>query len=308
MAAMRPFGRYALSAAGLAVMAFVAGNAQAEFELNWQADGTPPPTSGGCWQSSPDCTIVEVGEDIVPGQTPFIYQRVQQNGQNYYHMVIGDPDSGFAQEVYIQAGGTSLFGQGNRADINLWQQMSSSGGAIDPACDSELGCGQNTNAFDPLSSDPAFSGNASGNPSRVQMRQLLVDGELTVDFVKDRFAEKPVISNIIDAEDLLATFVIDGTGNLYSTAASSPVTNTVQHRGADLPPPESASFDMAVDAPNAHVTAGQYTATNPAAGLPGGPYTYADPLENVNLAPDWRSFFDHSQPNPWTYTDNRPTP
>lgn len=305
MAAMRAFIRYAYSAAGLAMMAFVSAGAQAEFELNWQADGTPPPSSGGCWQSSPDCTIVEVGGDIVPGQTPFIYQRVQQNGQNYYHMVVGDPDSGFAQEVYIQVGGASLFQGGG---VSLLGQSSSSGGAIDPACDSPLGCGENTNGFDPLSSDQAVSGNATGNPSRVQMRQLLVDGELTVDFVKDRFAEKPLISNVIDAQDLLATFVIDGTGNLYTTAASSPVTNTVQHRGTDLPPPESASFDMAVDAPDAYVTAGQYTTTNPAAGLPGGPYTYADPHESVNLAPDWSSFFDHSQANPWTYTDNRPTP
>lgn len=304
MSPMRTLTGYACSA-GLAMVLLSAG-ARAEFELNWQVDGTPPPDSGGCWQFSPDCTIVEVGGDLVAGQTPFVYQVVQQNGQNYYHMIVGDPESGFAQEVYIEAGGANIFPQAGSA--SLVRQSSSSGGAIDPSCESVLGCFANTNAENPLSSDPAFSGNASGNPSRVQMRQLLVDGELTVDFVKDRFAEKPVISNVIDAEDLLATFVIDGTGNLYSTAASSPVTNTVEHRGADLPPQDSASFDMAVDAPDANVTAGQYTTTNPVAGLPGGPYTYADPLENVNLAPDWSSFFDHTQPNPWTYPGNRPTP
>lgn len=301
---MRPSLAHALSTGLAAVL--LAGAAHAEFNLNWQADGNPPADSGGCWQFSPDCSIVEVGGDIVAGQTPFVYQVVQQNGQNYYHMIVGDPESGFAQEVYIEAGGANIFPQAGSA--SLVRQSSSSGGAIDPSCESELGCFANTNAENPLSSDPAFSGNASGNPSRVQMRQLLVDGDLTVDFVKDRFAEKPVISNVIDADDLLATFVIDGTGNLYTTPDSSPVTNTVEHRGADLPPQASARFDMAVDAPDAHVTAGQYTSTNPAAGERGGPYTYADPLEDVNLAPDWSSFFDHSQPNPWTYPEQRPTP
>lgn len=302
---MRPFLAHALST-GLAA-ALLAGAAHAEFNLNWQVDGNPPVSSGGCVNVG--CTIVEVGSEEIGGQTPFVYQVVQQGGQNYYHMIVGDPESGFAQEVYIQAGGANNF-QGSQ--VGLSGQLSSSGGVAQPGAPQDCieDCGLGTNAANPLSSNSTFSGNASGNPSRVQMRQLLIDadGGLTVDFVKDRFAEKPVISNVIEADDLLATFVIDGTGNLYTTANSSPVTNTVEHRGADLPPQNSANFDMAVDAPDAHVTAGQYTTTNPAAGQPRGPYTYADPLEDVNLAPDWSSFFDHSQPNPWTYPENRPTP
>lgn len=314
MRGMRAGIKMLVATAGMAGTLAFGHAALAEFQLNWQADGTPPPTSGGCWQFTPDCTIIEHGADLVTDQTPFVYQRVtDENGVTYYHMVVGNPDDGFAQEVYIQYGGANLF-PGTATGVNLARQSSSSGGAIDPFCADEFGCGAGTNAESPLASSQALSGNATGNPSRVQMRQLLVDvdGDLTVDFVKDRFLEKPTITNIIDTGDIEATMIINGSGNLYSTPNSSQVTNTVVHRGDNRPPEASASFDMAnlseQPGSNVNLTAGQYTTTNPAAGSVAGPYIYADPRESVNLAPDWASFFDHDQANPWAFPLNRPAP
>ena len=261
--------------------------AQAEFSLNWTRD-TPNPTFFG--------TDVVHGSAVSTG-TPFVYERVQDpvTGVRYYHMIIGDEGDPqrFGQEVYIQVGTISLGVQGLG---QIGTVGSSSGGAI----------GVSGNGLNPLGSDAA-AGNASGNPSRVQMRQFMRDGELTVDFVKDRFLEKPTISNTIDASDISMSFVIDGSGNPYTAPTASQVTNVVEHRGPELPPEASARFDMAIDAQDAHVTAGQYTTTNPAPGDPGGPYTYADPLENVPLdLPTWQGFFDHRETNPWSYPENRP--
>lgn len=328
MRLMRAGTKTLVATAGLAV-AF-AGTARAEFDLNWQVDGTPLAGTGGCYQFAPDCSIIvhhdETGEVLLSDQTPFVYQKVTDvNGRTYYHMIIGaGPDEagfdGFAQEVYIEYGGATGFVPGQATTLpasggpNLASRLSSSGGAIDPFCFEN--CGPNTNAADPLGSQ-AVSGSATGNPNRVQMRQLLIDGDLTADFVKDRFLEKPTITNRIDAADIEATMIIDGSGSLYTPPpgeqpASSQVINTVVHRGANLPPEASATFDMAdLDTqPGAtpNVTAGEYTTTDPNVGLPGGPYIYADPLENVNLAPDWSSFFDHGQTNPWSFPNNRPTP
>jgi hypothetical protein len=151
------------------------------------------------------------------------------------------------------------------------------------------------------------------------MRQLVTDGDLTVDFVKDKYAEKPSITNTIDATDLNATVVINSSGNpLNSAATASTVTNTVELIGSDLPPdvsapgggPSAVRFDMATDAQDSSVTAGQYSFT--AGSGPGGSngtYSYADPTKNsANINPDWNSYFDHTEDNPWSYPDNRPTP
>ena len=302
--------RLIASALSLAVILPFSGGALAEFSLNWTRINTTGPVGPGCL--NPTCSLVsqqENDEDIFapPGQTPFVYERVQdpQSGLNYYHMIVGDPEQGFAQEVFIQVGTRSDF----QGVPPLQGGFSSSSGGQPPVEEiARFSSGGN-----PLANDQTFTGTGTGNPSRVQMRQLMTDadGGLTVDFVKNRYLEKPTISNTIDASDVNMSFIIDGSGNLYTTPAPSAVTNIVEHRGANVPPDASARFDMATDAPNAHVTAGQYTTTNPAAGDPGGPYTYADPLENVPLSfddPVWSNFFDHREANPWSYPENRPSP
>lgn len=278
---------------GLVSALLYAGAAAAEFDLNWTAD-TPNPTFSG--------TVAVHGTVNIPGQTPFIYERVQDQVGTYYHMVIGDESTGFAQEVYIQIGAALQpvqgFGQ-------IGREFSSSGGAPLPG----------GNAVDPLGSNAAFTGNSSGDPRRVQMRQIVEDDELSMDFLKDRYDEKPSISNTIESSDLSARFEMNSSGNSYSDGTTpSVVTNTVEHLDPDVPP-ASAVFDMAVDAQNPNVTAGLYThPARPQPGGQGGDYVYTanttnpQERESVELNPDWGSFFDHREANPWSYPTNRPTP
>lgn len=306
----------------------------AEFNLNWQADTTNPafPRSfifedeeGNVFPLTDAVIHDDIDQGltlIIEGQTPFVYERVIEGGIPYYHMIVGDPASGFAQEVYIRAGvsapgfitGGSCTGPGTcdeGTSAPIGSDFSSSGGR---------GSDNNpviSNAFFPLEQNPTLSGNMSGNPTRVQMRQLLVDGDLTLDFVKDRYLEKPSISNTIEDAEFRSVFSMDSTGNLYTNDQTpSVVTNTVEHLGTDLPPdvrppgggPSSAFFNMETDAENSVVTAGRYTWT-PGTG-PGqsiGTYNYVDGGGH-NPAPNWNSFFDHRETNPWSYPDNRPTP
>ncbi len=259
-----------------------AGVAMAEFSLNWTADTANPAFSG---------TSIVHGTTTTPGQSPFIYERVTDGGVNYYHLVVGDPNTGFAQETYIQIGTAAI----TIGFQGIGPQLSSSGGQILPT----------GNATDPLGTG-AFAGNSTGNPNRVQMRQIVEDGDLSVDFLKDTFLEKPSITNTIESADLNATFQMNSAGNPYSSSATpSQVTNTVEHLAPDMPA-ASAVFDMAVDSQDSRVTAGRYTTTNPQPGAPGGAYTYVE--GGANLNPDWSSFFDHREANPWSYPVNRPTP
>lgn len=308
---------------GLPALFLCASPAWAEFTLNWTADNPTPVFSGTTIYHS---DVFEGGTIPQFEQTPFIYERVMDGTTPYYHMIVGDPASGFAQEVYIQTGFNG--GPVNQplcaGPVNCGGVIPASG-RLNPtehsASDGEtwsfdgftlaLGSGS-----DPLGTDATFTGNSSGNPTRVQMRQLVTDGDLTVDFVKDKYLEKPSITNIIDAADLNATVIIDSTGNpLNSAATASVVTNTTELKGSNLPPdisspnggPSAVRFDMATDAQNPHVTAGQYFYT-PGSSDKGssGTYTYSEGGANIN--PDWSSYFDHSETNPWAFPDNRPTP
>jgi len=301
---------------GLPALFLCTGQASAEFTLNWTSDTGNPVFSGTTVTQTDD----QGNDQLLVGQTPFIFERVLDGTTPYYHLVVGDPASGFAQEVYIQAGYPALTGGACRGPVTcsgtaaaIGPDFSASGG------DTAVSFGFEGNGFDPLSSDAAASGNSSGNPARVQMRQLVTDGDLTVDFVKDKYAEKPSITNTIDAPDLNATLVINSAGNpLNSAATASAVTNIVELRGSDLPPdvsapgggPSAVRFDMATDAQDSTVTAGRYSYT--AGSGPGGSsgtYSYTDPAKNsVNINPDWNSYFDDREANPWSYPDNRPPP
>jgi hypothetical protein len=282
-------------------------NAKAEFVLNWTADQTTPEFQG---------TTEFHGGSAIPGaQTPFIYERVLDSSNvPYYHMVIGDPNSDFAQEVYIQVGGPNIAGQ-SIVIGGIGPQGSASSGTPQA-----LGNGQ-----DPLGpvdfstvSGERYTGNSSGNPTRVQMQQVNTDGDLSVEFTKDKFAEKPSITNNISSTDFSATFKVDSTGNGYSASTPSTVTNKVEITDPTTQQ-QVGNFDMTADAQGSHitvsgrdtddqdsnVTAGRYTYT-PGAGNMGsrGTYTYSEGSANLN--PDWSSYFDDREANPWAYPANRP--
>lgn len=301
---MRPVRQSVAVALGMVpALVLFGGIAHAEFNLNWERDNPTGAPGPGCpnLPGLAECSRItheEGGEGgLSPiGQSRFVYEMVQdETGANYYHMIVGTPEDGFAQELYIEVSAGSPF----QGVAPISGRTSSSGGAGAASVGTE-GAG-----FAPLDSDRQFTGNATGNPNRVQMRQLMTDGELTVDFVKNVFLEKPTITSTINGADMVSTFIIDGSGNPLNQANPSPVTNTVELLDPAVPE-GSANFDMATDAQNSRVTAGEYTTANPVAGAQGAPYVYADPNEDVNLNPSWADFFDHREDNPWAYEENRP--
>lgn len=309
------------SAVGAAVLLMCSTGAHAEFVLNWSQQSADPAffpgqNVTGCTQ--PPCIWHEDPGVTLQNQTPFLYERVTLDGNTYYHMIIGDGvEDGlpsverFGQEVFIQVGGNNnLFtGAGlpgtEGAAGPLANASSSSRGFAD---------GINTDGgsqVDPLRQDNAFTGNSTGNPNRVQMRQLVIDGELTVDFVKDTFLDKPNIRNEIETSEIRSLFLMDSTGNRYDTMETpSAVTNSLELLDPDVPE-SAASFDAA-QAAGASITAGRYTyepttgAVGTNFGGAGGDYQYFDGGSNLN--PDWGSFFDHREANPWAFPASRPTP
>lgn len=260
----------------------------AEFVLNWSQD-TQFPTFNAA-------SIIH-GGSLIPNQTPFLYERVQgDEGQAYYHIVVGNPDSGFAQEFYIQTVPSNVGNFFGLIGPELSASPGATGGGSNPAA---------SNAADPLSNNPVIGGNGAGHPERVQIRQIVNDGEMSLEFVKQGLSAKPIISTSIETERHSAVFIMNASDldyNDMSTPAS--VTNTLQILDADIPE-ASATFDMSRDSRDSSITAGRYTYTPGAAiGGSGGTYEYSDGGTNIN--PDWSSFFDSREPNPWAYPANRP--
>jgi len=213
-----------------------------------------------------------------PDTTPFLQELVTgDDGFSYFHVIIGDPahdpgGGGFAQEVYIRAGGAS------------WQggQGSSSGG---------------TNIFtgnlSPLAA-ASVSGNGTGNPTHVIMRQIINDGDMTQEFIKDRLLYKPRISQTIDNAALHMIFDVDMRNlRLDDINSTVPVVNQLTLAGVN-----SGGFDMALDAPDSHVTAGQYRwIPGSGPGQSGGSWEYLEgnPLDPATV--DW-VFYHQSAATP----------
>jgi len=275
-------------------------NARAESVLNFSAQTPLPDFSGNVTNETHGTTSANC-QNGTAACTRFIYERVTDNGVNYYHMVLGCTNAGvcdpsFAQDVYIQVGTTSN-ASGGQSLGNIGPD-SASGGA------GQAGSG---NSLDPLGvvTSSTITGNSSANPTRVEMRQIMNDGQLSTDFVKGKYAEKPTIVNSVTSSDFNATFRMDGTGTSYSTTTPAQVTNTIEVRDPSNNDAVVSSFDTATDSQQPHVTAGQYTYT-PGTGSLGsrGTYNYVEGGANIN--PTWSVYFDNTQPNPWGYTTNRP--
>lgn len=229
-------------------------------------------------------------------------------GLEYWHMVIGEVkagEDGFAMEVYIEKGGTG----------NNFRSISCGGfGGGHSASGGELCASVKTiSTFEGNGSDPLEtnmdgrnidSGNGSANPNKVIMRQLIVQGDLTMEFVKNQFSQKPLITQVIDDTEINMNFSLNmgnSTYNDQSTAAI--IVNTLDLKTGD----SIGDFDMADDAEKSNVTAGRYIYTGGIGlGQYGGNYTYVegggDPYSVA-----WEDYFDANSPdNIWSFDGNMP--
>lgn len=239
----------------------------------------------------------ETGFGFSPsGTDPFVQEFVQIGGELYYHLIVGQPTDGFAQEVLIKTLTTVRFIGGASSD---------SGGLNCFTNDLFTCAGSPNNGRSPLASDPVLSGNGSGNPNRVIVRQVMSDsaGTFSQEFLKANLTTKPVITQELTTSDIIARFVLDMSGIDYNTnTVAGLLTNTVRVLDLDIPQ-LAGDYDSATHAQtfagtgtniDSNITGGRYIYTPDTNQFFGGIYTYYDgdyPIADVN----WESFRDPAQ-------------
>jgi len=139
------------------------------------------------------------------------------------------------------------------------------------------------------------------------MRQIVSDGEMTDEFLKDKYDKKPLITQSIDKPDITTSIVIDMSNSTYSDMDTpGTISYTMELQGADLPV-DKAKFNMADDVQNSSVNAGRYTyTTGGGRGGSSGSYNYIDGSGFDLANTPWEVFFNPDTSGPWNYTDNRP--
>lgn len=258
----------------IALLLLYSATAKPAFELNFQQNSAGTPGVNGSWASS-ICNSGSYGPCSSFSQpsnepTRFIYELVEISGVNYVHLVVGDPADDFAQEVYIE---------GTTGALTVT-------GAAHGASDANAPLG-----------GPA---QASGNPNRVIIRQILRDSDVSTEFFKDVLTAKPLITQSLTTADISTSFSIDMRSISYSDmTTTAPIINTQTMLDPML---EMANFDINSDSSDSVYTGGQYTYTD-GAGLYGseGTYTYTGGNDFDVNAVEWCSYWDGTQ-NPFTTT------
>jgi hypothetical protein len=286
--------------------------AHAEFTLNFQPKGS------GTFTTSATHNGLSQDNGIQTGQTRYLQGNSLQrpeivtdpdNGNSYYHMIIGDLADGFIQEYFIQMGyGTYSFS--GAACCVPADAASASGGVSTFDRSTQLG-----NGYDPLDmnkdsiAQASESGNGTGNPTRIIMRQIVSDGEIMMEFLKDKYAYKPRISQQLTSPDITAFYDMDMRNSTYSDAATPGVLiNTIQLWGEGVPG-VSATFDHATEAQNPYVTGGMFTYTDGADfGGSAGTYSYADGASFDQTGLTWKSYWDPVANNPWSFESGKVVP
>jgi len=279
----------------------------AQFNPNFIPDGN----------GSQSTSVLHGEATVISGQTPFLEEFVSDpnTGHSYYHLLIGNPAEGFAQDIYIRKDGYTDFQNGTGS--------ASKGTAI--------------NAHDVFGSG---NGSNTGNPNKVIVRQILNDGEIAQEFLKNKLDKKPKISQMLNTPDISLLFIVDMSNSTYTDNSTAGMVinsltlvdpGTAEWRGMGI-----GDFSMLSDGSttsivaggwegevgkqNSQITAGRYIYT-PGETLyrrtngnqlvvvdssgAGGTYTYLyDSFDPFTV--DVNDLFDFTEDNPWTYTSQRP--
>lgn len=290
--------------------------APADFRTNFDMPSFTGPGefysgSGYCTFGSAICAASLFGNG---DPTPFAERVESINGIDYFHVIVGDPASGFAEESYTRygAGFGSAVIQGSyspdgggmeTAFISGWPGSPNTGAGNQWVVDSG-------NIGNPLAS-VHVSGNGSQDPTKSVFRMIMTSakGDMSLDVSKPFLDKKPIISQTVQSGNMTSVFVADMRGLSYSEMNNSaPVINTLVIQDPTIPGNGAANFNMA-DAPQSTVTAGRFTFTpgagwNTAAGVGWaadnssfdlGTYVYAGGGGFDAYSFDWTTVFDYSQ-------------
>jgi len=230
----------------------LSGNAWSEtnMTLNFNAgSGNNSFYPGACNMSGPvadnACGIspIENQTEADPDTTPFFQGTYTDPDTqiSYWHMIVGDPASGFAMESYTPV-------------INSYE--STSGGK--PSKIFQRGAEsletRSGNGWDPLGLNPSrdfdYTGNATGDPSKTIMRQVMGGSwdaatntwscedtdEYCSEFLKNKFLFKPVITQQINETDFVHKFALDMSAIDYDDdSTAGELTNTIIITDPDMP-------------------------------------------------------------------------
>lgn len=144
------------------------------------------------------CARGDNSED--PDHTPFFEETITTaNGNMYYHVIVGDPDSDFAQEYYIQAGWGAWLEYGN------FPKTASDGG-LNGGIDATP-TWMAAEFASPL--DNTLGGNGTGAPEKVTFRQIVRSPGFEQEMLKSKLAYKPVIVQTVDDDEMDSDFSVD---------------------------------------------------------------------------------------------------
>ena len=277
----------------------IVDDAAAAFSLNWQRDyaseGATFSNNDGyivcnmSYIASANCGSRDMDENGSHDDgTAFMQEQLNFGGQSYFHVIVGDyTQDSMVQEVFIRNSG-SYDGV----------PMTSSVANTSSTANAEF------NMDKPYSSDSSTTGTGSANPNNVIMRQIVNSGEISMEFLKDSFTQKPLITSTLTTAGLVSTFSMDMRGSNYSQMtpiAVSSVVNTVVLTGADSQGQEG-DYDFQNDAQTSYMSAGGFTYTaGTGAGGSGGTYSWFDPTDNFQpMNRNYASYCDAAQNPNWS--------
>ena len=280
--------RFLLNCTAIAVWGAIPLTGQAEFNLNFAPAYTTyqgSPVQVSCNRPGLDQCKNHIGPSV--DKTPFLQEIVSDPGGtgNYYHVIVGLPGDSFVQESYIKVSGTYITSD---SDGNQFYSSTSGGAWWLQAAG---------NPTDPLRNDAGFTGNGTGNPNKMSLRQILTDTSqgYKEEFLKAKFTEKPSFTQSVNNSELQMNFGVDMSGINYNTSTmKGAITNTLKLLDT-LIPQDSASFDAVAQSQTSTTSAGQYTySPGFGPGASAGAYKYVDGGFDVyNI--DWKSFRDPTQ-------------
>jgi len=262
------------------------------------------------FSGAPGSTTIFHGGGTSGGQTPYLAGTGVDpiSGLSYDHQIIGDPATGFAQEMWIRRGGSCYGGQG----------VCTASGGVEGFFTGNVLVGGN-----------AGGGAGTGNPNQVLVRQVIggtwdagtstwtCDTSYCDEFIKAAYVDKPKITQGISSADFTAKFVFDMSAIDYSTDSTvvTAVDGSSATTGASLINTQTvvdlatgntvASFDIFDDAQDSYIDGGRFTYANGTARLSSnGTYNYVSGFYDQNQ--DYSPFLDHVVINPWSYPASKP--